>query len=107
MISASKGLQQSALVMKISGWGVIAFMALVPFLYAPGVLLGLVPAWFPIIGPAHSFGVLLIECQVHGGGYFSPALWKRRRFPQRHRASAAHEARQKVNSPALIHGTAW
>ena len=53
MNSANKGLQQSALVMRILGWGLIVGLALAPFVYAPGFLWGALPAGFPHIGPAH------------------------------------------------------
>lgn len=53
MNSANKGLQQSALVMRIIGWGLIVSMALAPFVYSPGFLWGMLPAGFPQIGPAH------------------------------------------------------
>lgn len=53
MNNVNKGLQQSALVMKILGWGLIISLALAAFLYSPGFLWGSLPAWFPQIGPAH------------------------------------------------------
>jgi hypothetical protein len=48
-----KRLQQSALVMRIVGWGIIAFGAFGAFIYPPGVLWGSHPMDFPHIGPAH------------------------------------------------------
>jgi Family of unknown function (DUF6632) len=53
MTSANKGLQQSALVMKILGWGIIVGLAGGLFLYPPGFLWGSHPASFPNIGPPH------------------------------------------------------
>jgi hypothetical protein len=53
MNSADKGLPQSALVMKIMGWGLIVALALAAFVYSPGFLWGRLPAGFPQIGPAH------------------------------------------------------
>jgi hypothetical protein len=38
MDNTDKSLQRSALVMKILGWGTIAFMVLGAFLYPPGIL---------------------------------------------------------------------
>ena len=37
-------LEQSALVMKIIGWGLIVSLALAAFLYSPGFLWGSLPA---------------------------------------------------------------
>jgi hypothetical protein len=53
MNSANKGLQRSALVMKILGWGIIVSLAAGLFLYPPGFLWGSHPATFPNIGPSH------------------------------------------------------
>jgi hypothetical protein len=53
MSGANKGLQQSALVMKILGWGLIAGLTGGLFLYPPGFLWGSHPATFPNIGPPH------------------------------------------------------
>ena len=53
MNNANKGLEQSALVMKIIGWGLIASLALAAFLYSPGFLWGMLPSGFPQIGPPH------------------------------------------------------
>ena len=52
MEELDKGLRKSALVMRITGWGTIAFAALGAFIYPPGVLWGS-HADFPHIGPAH------------------------------------------------------
>jgi len=52
MNNANNGLRKSALVMKITGWGVIAFSAL-GFVYTPGVWWGMLPPGFPHIGPDH------------------------------------------------------
>jgi hypothetical protein len=49
----SKGLQRSALVMRILGWGLIAGLTGGLFLYPPGFLWGSHPASFPNIGPPH------------------------------------------------------
>ena len=51
MNSAIEGLQRSALVMKILGWGLIAGLISGLFLYPPGFLWGSHPATFPNIGP--------------------------------------------------------
>ena len=53
MSSSNKTLQQSALVMKIMGWGLIVGLTLAAFVYSPGFLWGKLPAGFPQIGPAH------------------------------------------------------
>ena len=53
MESTNKGLQQSALVMQVLGWGTIVFMVISAFLYPPGILWGSHPVDFPHIGPAH------------------------------------------------------
>jgi hypothetical protein len=53
MNSANEGLQRSALVMKILGWGLIAGLISGLFLYPPGFLWGSHPATFPNIGPPH------------------------------------------------------
>jgi hypothetical protein len=53
MSSMNLGLQKSAIVMKYLGWTLIVGMALAPFVYAPGFVWGLLPANFPLIGPAH------------------------------------------------------
>jgi hypothetical protein len=53
MNNPRKGLEHSALVMKIVGWGVIAFGAVAAFIYPPGILWGRLPKGFPHIGPAH------------------------------------------------------
>jgi hypothetical protein len=53
MNDASKGLQRSALVMKISGWGLIVGLTGGLFLYPPGFLWGSHPTSFPNIGPPH------------------------------------------------------
>jgi hydrogenase/urease accessory protein HupE len=53
MNNTNKGLAQSALVMKIIGWGLIVSLALAAFIYSPGFLWGMLPAGFPQIGPAH------------------------------------------------------
>ena len=39
--------------MKITGWGLIVGMGLVPFFYAPGFLWGMLPLGFPLCGPPH------------------------------------------------------
>ncbi|HEV3261445.1 MAG TPA: DUF6632 domain-containing protein [Gemmataceae bacterium] len=52
MDNTNNGLQRSALVMRILGWGTIAFVVLGGFLYPPGILWGSHPP-FPHIGPAH------------------------------------------------------
>ena len=46
-------MRQSALVMKIIGWGLIIVMVLAPFVYAPGFIWGRVPIDCPLIGPPH------------------------------------------------------
>jgi len=53
MNDASKGLQRSALVMKISGLGLIVGLTGGLFLYPPGFLWGSHPTSFPNIGPPH------------------------------------------------------
>jgi Pterin 4 alpha carbinolamine dehydratase len=56
MNNPRKGLEHSALVMKIVGCGVIAFGAVgavAAFIYTPGILWGRLPKGFPHIGPAH------------------------------------------------------
>jgi hypothetical protein len=53
MSNVDKGLQRSALVMKLMGWGLIAGLAIAPFVYAPGFIWGSHPANFPTVGPAH------------------------------------------------------
>ena len=53
MNSANKGLQQSALVMRIMGWGLIVGMALAPLSIRLDSCGGCLPAGFPHIGPAH------------------------------------------------------
>jgi hypothetical protein len=53
MTIANKGLQRSALVMKILGWGIIVGLGGGLFLYPPGFLWGSHPAGFPNIGPSH------------------------------------------------------
>ena len=53
MNNANKGLEQSALVMRLLGWVLIIGMALAVFVYSPGFLWGMLPAGFPQIGPAH------------------------------------------------------
>lgn len=53
MNNAKKGLEQSALVMRLLGWVLIIGLALAVFVYSPGFLWGRLPAGFPQIGPAH------------------------------------------------------
>jgi hypothetical protein len=53
MNSTNKGLQRSALVMKIMGWGLIVGLALAPFVYAPGFMWGDHTTGLPHIGPPH------------------------------------------------------
>jgi hypothetical protein len=53
MSNANNALRQSALVMKIIGWGLILGLTLAAFLYSPGFLWGRLPAGFPQLGPAH------------------------------------------------------
>ena len=53
MSSSNNGLRQSALVMRIMGWGLIVGLTLAAFAYSPGFLWGKLPAGFPQIGPAH------------------------------------------------------
>ncbi len=53
MSDADKGLQQSARVMKIMGWGLILSLAVAASIYPPGFLWGSHPVNFPRIGPAH------------------------------------------------------
>ncbi len=53
MNNANNGLEGSALVMRLVGWGVIIGTALAAFVYSPGFLWGMLPAGFPQIGPAH------------------------------------------------------
>ena len=53
MKELDKRLQKSALVMKIVGWGTIAFGAIAGFVYPPGILWGSHPMDFPHIGPDH------------------------------------------------------
>ena len=53
MSDAIKGLQHLALVMKITGWGLMVGLALGAVVYAPGFMWGSHPAGFPLIGPAH------------------------------------------------------
>jgi hypothetical protein len=50
MNNSNRGLQRSALVMKILGWAILAFGAL-GFVYAPGVWWGMLPQGFPVIVP--------------------------------------------------------
>jgi hypothetical protein len=52
-MTTSRGLQQSALMMKITGWGLIVGLALAGFIYPPGFMWGSHPMDFPHIGPAH------------------------------------------------------
>src|SRR5208282_1650335 len=52
MNRVNNGLDQSALVMRLLGWGLIIGTALAAFLYSPGFLWGMLPAGFPQIGPA-------------------------------------------------------
>ena len=49
----NKTLQQSALVMKISGWAFTVGLGLAFFVYPPGFLWGSHPPDMPRIGPAH------------------------------------------------------
>jgi hypothetical protein len=49
----NNGLEQSARVMRLLGWGLIIGMALAAFVYSPGFLWGSLPAGFPQLGPAH------------------------------------------------------
>lgn len=53
MSHTSKELEESALVMKVIGWGLIVSLALAPLAYAPGFVWGSLPAGFPLCGPAH------------------------------------------------------
>jgi hypothetical protein len=53
MINTIKSLQESALVVKILGWGLIGGLTGGLFLYPPGFLWGSHPAGFPNIGPPH------------------------------------------------------
>jgi hypothetical protein len=52
-MSSHENLRQSALVMKIMGWGLIAGGAPAVLLYSPGFVWGTLPAGFPQIGPPH------------------------------------------------------
>lgn len=52
MNEVDKQLKKSALVMKITGWGTIAFGAIAAFVYPPGILWGSHPD-FPHLGAAH------------------------------------------------------
>jgi hypothetical protein len=49
MSDAEKGVQQSALMMKITGWGLIVGLAVAFIIYPPGFLWGSNPAVFPFI----------------------------------------------------------
>jgi hypothetical protein len=53
MNNTNNGLGQSALVMRLIGWGLIVSLALAAFVYSPGFLWGSLPPWFPQCGPAH------------------------------------------------------
>jgi len=53
MNDTNNGLGQSALVMRLIGWGLIVSLALAAFIYSPGFLWGSLPPWFPQCGPAH------------------------------------------------------
>jgi hypothetical protein len=49
----NKELNQTALMMKITGWVLIVGLVLAPFVYAPGFLWGNHTTGLPHIGPAH------------------------------------------------------
>src|SRR5271166_3368499 len=53
MSDANKRLRQSALVMKIMGWGLIVGTVPAAFIYAPGFIWGSLPPGFPLCGPPH------------------------------------------------------
>jgi len=53
MNQAYTGLRQSALVMRLLGWGIIAALVAAPFVYQPGFLWGDHTLNYPHLGPEH------------------------------------------------------
>jgi hypothetical protein len=53
MIDPGKSLRQSALVMRVIGWGLSVGLIALLFIYPPGFLWGVEPAAFPHLGPGH------------------------------------------------------
>lgn len=53
MKELSQDMRASALVMKITGWGILVGLPLAMIIYAPGFFWGELPEGFPLLGPEH------------------------------------------------------